>query len=773
MSKKLSRSTQSLFAVIFLTLALFVGVSLVGKGRKIEKSRAQTPQEVYNFIKQSLNYWQGQQAQSGNFFDKLDGGESPSDHYGHTHLGATLIWLGLRENNSDMVKRGIKAFEYYFSAPNKGHQPFNQLAVAWAYKLLKSRSYAFNETNWKNYLQTTSLMDQNSCNNYINNWSLVEALAAKEITTTGLPYKDEWKRCETFMVDKIPPTLTQKGLGGDPGTWPTAYHAFSTALIARYLKLTTGDTPNYEKIKSYFLRMVDTQLKLMAPDGDIAFFGRSSEQSFALASMAYSFEVAASLRTTNAPSYKKGASLAFNRLRNYHGLSVEGYINIVPQIRFGDEFTKEGIDDYAHLSVYNGLTLLILSWAYETSLQTSDIPLGTIPSENNFIYTEEGGPKFGVVRYGKVWMIVSGSSYNSVNRDVRYDFGLIRAKKIISGKWVDLLPVRPLILTSASDPSASYKYTLAPRGFYGGIPFVLVGTKVIAYPPNSISLEATLIDRNTFSNLGSKTTITYSTNGENIQVRIPPYPTSVRNFYVSQLFSSTPIRKIEGSNAILTDGLNKLSLNTGLVLNPLTNSDLKAFNNSEVGRIFWDRFEVPRQSQEVVADIGPSSLYSYGDSFCGEKISATKVWSGTLRITCDATSKKEGDFSISLYSSESSDAEAHSKLIAVTPSTSYRVSYWVKTQDLVPNTARAYARVVVSQYNQYAKDEDELTSNRIDSGISLGENISGTQDWALKTYAFTTTSQTRWVRLRLPMGLWGTARGRVWFDDIKIEKTTN
>ena len=93
----------------------------------------------------------------------------------------------------------------------------------------------------------------------------------------------------------------------------------------------------------------------------------------------------------------------------------------------------------------------------------------------------------------------------------------------------------------------------------------------------------------------------------------------------------------------------------------------------------------------------------------------------------------------------------------------------MKTRNVEVLDAKVYGRVIAAQYYSFAKEEDEVNQNRIDSGFNLGENVGGTTDWTKKSYTFKTTSQTSFVRLRAVMGN-GRVKGEVWFDGVKIEK---
>ena len=172
------------------------------------------------------------------------------------------------------------------------------------------------------------------------------------------------------------------------------------------------------------------------------------------------------------------------------------------------------------------------------------------------------------------------------------------------------------------------------------------------------------------------------------------------------------------------------------------------------------------QNQEFRNRFFPQQL-----KICEENLLKKKIWEGDLNWSCDTTTKKIGNSSLSLFSSNFSNAEVYSLLIRVEPNKFYKVSYWVKTENLQAQDAQVYGRVVTAQYNQNAKEEDEINQNRIDSGFGLGENVGGTSDWAKKSYIFKTNSGIRYIRLRAPIGLMGKAKGRVWYDELKIEET--
>ena len=595
-----------------------------------------------DFISSSAPYWLSQQRSDGTFYDKVLGLGviTPDEHYGHTHIGVSLIWVGVRTNNASLIDAGIRGINYYLNndfynkfggtSPDivgQGHRPFNELAVVFAYDLLRNSSQLPSDIKikWEGYLQNAARRTPHpACDSggwYGTNWQLVEAAAGKEILLTGLTNqsgnkdifvaaKDCWNNYfeNILMNNKFINTLTAKGLGGDPGDFPLTYHAFSTAWVARYLQLS-----NYQSkvLEDKFLLMTDTQLNLMGPDGDLGYFGRSNEQAFVPSSMVYSFEVAAKIAKkrgdlTKAGQYKAAARRSFNRLQNIHGKSpggptdpagsVAGFLYTTPKLRNTSEFNISGIDG-SPPSVYNGLSFLILAMAADTADET--ISASSIPADQEYSYLDPGDPYsdlsqkpgFVTMRRGNIWLAVARGRIPYRTDDLRYDFGLFRAKKLVNGRWVDILPSRPY--------GVGFKYTLAPRGFYDAGAFVLQGSD-INVSGNAITLSAKLINRTTLSDSGLTTTITYQTDGNSVQIVVPPYNSRVANFYASSLFSRLPDHQIIGSEAVLTDGVRQLSINNTQVLNATTNKDPQKFYDSDLGTVYWDRMEVPNRGQTTI-----------------------------------------------------------------------------------------------------------------------------------------------------------------------------
>jgi hypothetical protein len=145
------------------------------------------------------------------------------------------------------------------------------------------------------------------------------------------------------------------------------------------------------------------------------------------------------------------------------------------------------------------------------------------------------------------------------------------------------------------------------------------------------------------------------------------------------------------------------------------------------------------------------------------------VWTGTLAVSCDAATQLDGRPTLKLHAATPSIVELYSPLISVTPNTTYAVSYRVKT-DLTVDGADLYGKVIAAQYTSAAIESDAINQNRIDAGFGLGESVGDQTDWTTKSYTFTTSPDTAYVRLRGVLGgPVGTASGSMWLSDVHLQ----
>jgi hypothetical protein len=94
-----------------------------------------------------------------------------------------------------------------------------------------------------------------------------------------------------------------------------------------------------------------------------------------------------------------------------------------------------GVDGYAGVPQYNGLTLVFLNWA------TRLAPAPRSDGGDSGSVLGRGAGRFASVRRGATWYAVKLAA--SVSGDLRFDFGLVAAQRLGGGAWRQVVPIRP------------------------------------------------------------------------------------------------------------------------------------------------------------------------------------------------------------------------------------------------------------------------------------------------------------------------------------------
>jgi hypothetical protein len=247
------------------------------------------------------------------------------------------------------------------------------------------------------------------------------------------------------------PTLLRSGgavaaLLSDRPEYPLAYQGLSMAFYARALELmgSRATERSYELLR----RLAHASWLLTAPDGDLAYAGRSQEESWALSMTAYGAEVAARLPRVGAGTAARWRALADRavaRLRTAHPVGPQG-MWIIPALARDPQRGLAGLDPYAGAAIFSGLTLIYLEAARDEA-ERARRSTGSIASD-------AAGPRrlgraddtFITLRRGGVWFAIRQS--RDLQRrldDLRNDFGLVALKRRVNGRWRDVIPVRPRV----------------------------------------------------------------------------------------------------------------------------------------------------------------------------------------------------------------------------------------------------------------------------------------------------------------------------------------
>ena len=264
--------------------------------------------------------------------------------YGESLLGYGLIMTGVRENDERLVDSGVRALSYVVRFPRLQRQfatAFEGLAVAGAYNLLRVRlpinpRFTRARRSWERFLRrqppTSTIFRVPQTTRYGNHF-LVEAIEVLEMLKTRLrssdprailgPRRRSWKRVVKLLLNQRVPqraavgALRVKGrrawIHSDPPDNPLAYFGLASGLYARALQLLGDDARRASRRP--VRDAANASVQLMAPDGDLAYSGRSQEASWAYSAIALADEFAAAYATpsrgckrTTAPSARTRSS---------------------------------------------------------------------------------------------------------------------------------------------------------------------------------------------------------------------------------------------------------------------------------------------------------------------------------------------------------------------------------------------------------------------------------------------------------------------------------
>ena len=126
----------------------------------------------------------------------------------------------------------------------------------------------------------------------------------------------------------------------------------------------------------------------------------------------------------------------------------------------------------------------------------------------------------------------------------------------------------------------------------------------------------------------------------------------------------------------------------------------------------------------------------------------TAQWRPKASFDVD-TIAHSGMRSVKISSAEGADA-SWTTVVAVKPYSQYRLSGWIKTQDVKPITGKG---ALLNLHNLRPLQTQAIT---------------GTQDWTKVELAFDTEANDA-VQVNCLLGGWGRAAGTAWYDDIQLE----
>jgi len=125
-------------------------------------------------------------------------------------------------------------------------------------------------------------------------------------------------------------------------------------------------------------------------------------------------------------------------------------------------------------------------------------------------------------------------------------------------------------------------------------------------------------------------------------------------------------------------------------------------------------------------------------------------WSGTAEFEYSSTVSRTGDNSIKISSSGGADA-SWSQTVSVEPNARYRLSGWIKTENLEAGSSHGAV----------------INAHGLPESTAADVPATGTNDW-MKMSTTVNIGSSGEVQFNTTLGGWGQATGTVWFDDVKL-----
>ncbi|MFA9272728.1 MAG: hypothetical protein ACEQSX_18660, partial [Baekduiaceae bacterium] len=422
--------------------------------------------------------WLKRQRPDGSFRDYVaDPGGGRRDRYGPAMLAAGLLVEGLRTGRDDAIDAGLRATRFVLATgPPRRLRVFDEMGMAAAYAaasngLADDPRFLRLRPRWHAWLRSVRpynlLTNPPRIGGRYYNWLLVEALGSLLTVKSGvrstargtvLADPAATRRSVDHLVRDVlpavgarnrrPSPLGTMAIVSDPPCNPPAYHAFSIGLIGQLVDL-TGAGP---RARALLRRMARASWALMAPDGNVAWFGRSQEEAWTLSLTAAGVLAAASqpdVPAAEAARLSTVASRALGRLRMRYAAPDVG-VWITPGFGLDRLSAIRGVDPYAAAASYTGLTLLGLQWVIAA-------PAAARPAPTRGLFADGSGAlrigrtgDFAVVRDRGTWMSVKRCPAQpdlgkvDYTHDLRYDPGVTAVQiRERDGSWRAVQPPRP------------------------------------------------------------------------------------------------------------------------------------------------------------------------------------------------------------------------------------------------------------------------------------------------------------------------------------------
>jgi hypothetical protein len=391
---------------------------------------------------------------------------STREPYAEAMVGYGLLLRGMRTGERASAVAGLRAVSHAVDPGVRGgpmlESVFKQLAVAAAYRVASTRlagdpAFEARREAWAAWLRRVRPVHLTSETAGASNKHLVEAVADLELLGSGIGGGEPGSvladpagtlaRVRALVGERWPAIVEAQLRPGPAGegavvsdgpVHPLAYHGLSLAMLDRAAELLGAGLP--PTTRAARRAMARASWTLTAPDGDLAYWGRSHEQSWALALTAAGADGMVAASPADAARADALRRRLAQRIGGVHGFGPYG-VWIVPALRTDGAAGRAALDDYAANGVYNGLTLVGAEWTLADIARDGAAPArGRLAADHGGAWRlGRGIASFAVARRGDVWFAVRmRGGFGPHRGDPRYTFGLMAAKRRVGGAWRDI-----------------------------------------------------------------------------------------------------------------------------------------------------------------------------------------------------------------------------------------------------------------------------------------------------------------------------------------------
>jgi len=388
------------------------------------------------------------QLENGTIYDRIDKSNTPDNHYAHTFFALASLLSSRYQNICS--QKAEKALEYFIHIPakKKGHHEFNILACLLILKILRQQgaqktgklyphhSFCFNLLN--NYVTKTAFEARENTS-HGNNWVAIQALILmlryhqfKEIA--------DFHRSNRLMDSYVLKWQLQDGIFYDAPRssnseyveTPLTYHAKFCMIVSLYAQIS-----NRCDIYRAVIRGLDAHSKLVSPNGEGFYFGRTNNAIFGYVSALYAYETMINYLlssketdesiTHRLQTYRQTADALFAYLTAMQ--ERDGSLRLTPG---SSCLYKAGWDSYMHHTVYNSYASAILLMTPHAEVLKKNNPAN---EKVSIQFLENSG--FLAVKHKRSFLVVNVKGQEVDSRYV----GMVPLIWQVEGK--DLLPSPP------------------------------------------------------------------------------------------------------------------------------------------------------------------------------------------------------------------------------------------------------------------------------------------------------------------------------------------